>query len=148
MTRLAFDGRCDRGVFDDIGLTDGPIVSDDAELDDGSGIDGASVGFFTYATHARLLGLFADGELVLDVVARCGHLLDGDILVGDAVFRGGCRSEAGGTAVVGLCHVGTVLGGHGSGAAVDATHCWRERGVVVIVRRAFALMWEGKAGVA
>ena len=38
---------------------------DDTELDDGRGVDGTAVGFATDTAHASLLGLLADGEVVL-----------------------------------------------------------------------------------
>lgn len=122
MTGPPLDGGRDRSAVDRVILAYGSIVGDDAELYDGSWVDGTSVGLFANTAHARLLGLFSNGQLVLDVIAAGGHLLNGDVLVGDAILRGAAwrRTRA---AVVGLGHGGAVvLGRYRAGATVETAH--------------------------
>lgn len=99
MSRPPIDGWCNGSALYSVALTDGPIMGDNTELDDGCGVDRSSIGFFTDTAHSRLLWLFSDSQLVLDVIATRGHLLDSDILVGNAVFGSIARSCAGSTIV-------------------------------------------------
>lgn len=121
MTWPSLNGWCDRRAVDGVGLANGTIVGDDAKLDDGSGVDGTSIGLFADTAHARLLGLFADGQLVFNVVAIGGHLLNGDILVGDAVLGSGTWGRAGST-VIGFGHGGAVLRRDGVAATIEVAH--------------------------
>ena len=52
MTRSPFHGWCYGRALDGIGLMDGLIVSDDAELDDGSRVDRTSISFFANSAHS------------------------------------------------------------------------------------------------
>lgn len=105
MPRPPFDGWSHGCILDGIALTHGTIVCNDAELHDGCWIDRSSVGLLPHTAHPRLLRLFSHRELVLDVIATRGHLLNRNVLVCDAVFAG---------AAEGLARAAVVRLGHGA----------------------------------
>ena len=105
-------------------------MGDDSKLNDGRWIDGSSVGFFAYTAHPGLFGLFSNGQLILDVVAIGCHLLDGNVLVCDAVFGsgvGGGDRGCAGAALAGFGHGCAVLGLYGCATCIGAIHGMQEQ---------------------